>query len=121
MDIDVNEIRGFLQDRNKTQKLVTLCIERLLEKYKVEWGDHENTSSRIEILSTALNSFYPQAINFVYDYSQSEIELDFIQMIQAKQPEWSEERGKRIEDDVVFEHWYGTMMLENGVEQEVFP
>src|SRR6266508_472097 len=78
MDIDVNEIRGFLQDRNKTQKLVTLCIERLLEKYKVEWGDHENTSSRIEILSTALNSFYPQAINFVYDYSQSEIEKLFI-------------------------------------------
>src|SRR6266511_2869653 len=78
MDIDVNEIRGFLQDRNKTQKLVTLCIERLLEKYKVVWGDHENTSSRIEILSTALNSFYPQAINFVYDYSQSEIEKLFI-------------------------------------------
>jgi hypothetical protein len=44
-----------------------------------------------------------------------EPELDFIQMIDARQLEESEERGKRIEDDVVFGHWTGTRMLENSV------
>jgi len=41
--------------------------------------------------------------------------LDFIQMIQAKGPEWSEEFGKRIEFDVVFGCWCETVMLQNSV------
>jgi hypothetical protein len=42
-------------------------------------------------------------------------QLDFIQMIQAERPEWSEELGKRIEFDVVFGCWCETAMLQNSV------
>ncbi len=78
MDIKVNEIRDMLQDRRRTQKLVSFSIEKILEKYKAEWGESKNANDRIEILATALNSFYPQAINFVYDCAESEIEKLFV-------------------------------------------
>ena len=78
MGIDVNEIRESLQDKEKTLQLVSVSIEKILERHKVEWANHKNADRMIEILATALNSFYPQAINFVYDYSESEIEKLFI-------------------------------------------
>ena len=76
--MEAKEIRTFLQDRDKTQKLVAFSINKILEKHRAEWANYSKADEMLEILKTALNTFYPQAIDFVYDYAQSEIEKLFI-------------------------------------------
>lgn len=76
--MEISDLRDILQDKDKTQNFVAFSVAKIIEEYKVGWANQEKADYLLTVMETALTSFYPQAIDFVYKYSESEIEKLFV-------------------------------------------